>query len=146
MRRLLPILILSSLAFSSKASNTEIFENVIFIKNYDGDTITVDIPGLPFIFGKNLSVRIAGIDTPEIRGKTICESQMAQRAKEETQRLLQHANKVDLISPIRGKYFRIVADVRVDGVSLTETLLKMRFGYSYDGQDKSKIDWCSFIK
>ena len=42
---------------------------VRYVRNYDGDTITFDIDGLHSIVGKNISVRVLGIDTPEIRGK-----------------------------------------------------------------------------
>ena len=38
------------------------------MRNYDGDIITVDSPDWPDIVGDNIGIRIAGIDTPELRG------------------------------------------------------------------------------
>lgn len=39
--------------------------NVIDV--YDGDTFKVQLPGMLDVFGQNLSIRIKGIDAPEIR-------------------------------------------------------------------------------
>jgi len=41
----------------------------------------------------------------------------------------------------RGKYFRIVADVYVDGKSLAESLIEANLGVPYYGMTKIK-DWC----
>jgi micrococcal nuclease len=54
---------------------------VSFVKNYDGDTITVNIPGQHPVFGNEISVRIKGIDTPEIRSKSSCEKEKSRIAK-----------------------------------------------------------------
>ena len=43
------------------------FNNVKYVRNYDGDTVKVNIPEIPRLFGEEISVRIRGIDTPEIR-------------------------------------------------------------------------------
>lgn len=39
----------------------------------------------------------------------------------------------------RGKYFRIVAEVRIYGVSLGEELIKEGLAHPYDGG--TKIEW-----
>lgn len=36
---------------------------------YDGDTFRANIKGLHSLIGERISIRVAGIDTPEIRGK-----------------------------------------------------------------------------
>ena len=41
----------------------------------------------------------------------------------------------------KGKYFRIVADVYVDSVSLADVLIKNNLAIKYDGGTKVK-DWC----
>jgi micrococcal nuclease len=41
----------------------------------------------------------------------------------------------------RGKYFRIVADVYVDGESLSESLIRSGLGVTYHGKTKAK-NWC----
>ena len=40
----------------------------------------------------------------------------------------------------RGKYFRVVANVLVDGVSLEQELLDNELAYRYDGG--KKLNWC----
>ena len=57
------------------------FPCVKFIKNYDGDTLTVNIPGVHPLLGKKIRIRVNGIDTPEIRGRSVCEKKKAKLAK-----------------------------------------------------------------
>jgi endonuclease YncB( thermonuclease family) len=38
------------------------------VEVYDGDTFKVDLPGMHALFGDNLSIRLLGIDTPEMKG------------------------------------------------------------------------------
>ena len=40
----------------------------------------------------------------------------------------------------RGEYFRVVANVVVDGVSLERELLDNKLAYRYDGG--TKLSWC----
>jgi endonuclease YncB( thermonuclease family) len=47
------------------------------ISVYDGDTFRVDIDSLPPIVGKNIPIRVNGVDTPEIRGKCQYEKNLA---------------------------------------------------------------------
>lgn len=42
---------------------------VKIVKVYDGDTIHVDIDNWPSIIGKNIGVRVYGIDSPEMHDK-----------------------------------------------------------------------------
>ena len=59
-----------NLDFLCKHDDTT-FRCVEYVRNYDGDTITVNIPNTPPIIGIKMPIRISGIDTPEIKGKTI---------------------------------------------------------------------------
>ncbi len=56
--------------------------------------------------------------------------------------ILSNAKKIELHNIQRGKYFRIVADVIADGISIKSELIKSKLAYSYDGRTKRKIDWC----
>ena len=38
------------------------------VEVYDGDTFKIDLPGMHALFGDNLSIRVLGIDTPEMKG------------------------------------------------------------------------------
>lgn len=108
---------------------------------YDGDTFRANIKGYPDIIGHRISIRVNGIDTPEIRGKCLQEKNLARQAKQLTVSLLRNAKTVELRNMKRGKYFRIVADVYVDDINLGSKLIEQELAVSYDGGHKSK-DWC----
>lgn len=142
MKKLFITLFISVMFFATaKAQIIEVFANVEYVRAYDGDTITVNIPRLPDVFGKNIGIRVRGIDTPEIRAKCDNEKYMAIRARNYVRNLLENAQKIDLINPERGKYFRIVADVRFDGADLRDSLLHMGYAINYDGGTKMN-PWC----
>lgn len=109
-----------------------------YIRNYDGDTITVNIPDCPDIIGKNITVRIKGIDTPEIKGKSEKEKQLARTAKRMVNSLLKNTKSIELKNIQRDKYFRILADVYYDGKNLSEILIKNKLAVPYDGGTKTK--------
>jgi len=70
-----------------------------------------------------MPVRVKGVDAPEIRGKCEEEKRQARQAKEFSRRLLLQTETVELRRIERGKYFRLLADVYVDGESLAEQLI-----------------------
>ena len=111
------------------------------VRVYDGDTITVDIAEWPAIVGDDIGVRIRGVDTPELRSKCEEEKIAARSAREFTRAMVMNADTVTLSGIERGKYFRIVADVYADGVSVSGALIESGFGRAYDGGRRSK--WCS---
>ena len=49
-------------------------------------------------------------------------------------------DKIELRNMRRGKYFRIVADVFIDGIDLAQLLITAGLARSYDGGTKS--EWC----
>lgn len=116
-------------------------ENVEYVKNYDGDTITVNIPGYPDIVGKEISVRILGIDTPEIKGKCSNEKEKAQYFKVLVHKELSEAKSIKIVEVGRDKYFRILGDIIYDGKSLREKMLSDKDVHSYDGDTKTNF-WC----
>ena len=107
---------------------------------YDGDTFRANIKGFPAVIGEHMSIRINGIDTPELRGKCDEEKQLARLAKQFTVERLRAAKSVVLKNIKRGKYFRLIADVYVDGVNLGEQLIKHGHAVKYKG--KTKQAWC----
>ena len=110
------------------------------ISVYDGDTFRVNIDSLPPLIGKNIPVRLEGVDTPEINGKCQYEKDLALKARDFVRRKLFNATEIKLNDLQRGKYFRIVAKVYIDGVSLEEELLQNGLAYQYSGGKKS--NWC----
>jgi len=111
------------------------------ISVYDGDTFRVDINSLPPIVGKNIAIRVNGVDTPEIRGKCQYEKNLALEARDFVRVKLANAKEIKLTNLQRGKYFRVVANVLVDGVSLEQELLDNKLAYRYDGS--RKLSWCN---
>jgi len=127
--------------FSAQAApeyGTAIVSKVISV--YDGDTFRVDIDSLPPIVGKNIPIRLNGVDTPEIQGKCKYEKDLAIKARDFVRNKLANAKEIKLNNLQRGKYFRVVANVMVDGVSLEQELLDKEFAYKYAGGKKSS--WC----
>lgn len=125
------------------------------IKVYDGDTITIatKIP-----FDKNthksladtvyrFSVRLNGIDSPEIKGHTITEKAMALVARDELKKKILDKH-VTLKNVSTEKYGRLLADVYVvddkntQQLWLNKWMLDNKYAVFYDG-DTKKIpeDW-----
>jgi micrococcal nuclease len=106
------------------------------IKVYDGDTITI-ASKLPFKDSPlyRLSVRLNGIDTPEIKGKTEDEKTAAKITRDALAALI--LNKVVILKNIQTeKYGRILADVYLGEIYINEWLLKERYAVKYDGGTK----------
>lgn len=108
---------------------------------YNGDTFRANIAGLHSLIGERISIRVAGVDTSEMRGKCKQEKDLARQAKQVTVEALRSAKVIELRNTKRGKYFRIVADVYVDDKNLTDILISSGLGVAYDGGTKAK-DWC----
>jgi endonuclease YncB( thermonuclease family) len=136
---LIAFLLLLSIGLQAKPQyGTVTVSEVISV--YDGDTFRVNIDSLPPIVGKNIAIRVNGVDTPEIRGKCQYEKDLALEARDFVRSKLANAKEIKLTNLQRGKYFRVVANVVVDGVSLERELLDNKLAYEYDGGKKSS--WC----
>lgn len=107
---------------------------------YDADTFRVDISDWPDIVGKNIPVRVNGVDAAEIRGKCLKEKEQAKAARNYTKAFLQNGNVIELRNIQRGKYFRLLADVYVDGISLSEALIASGNARPYHGETRQ--GWC----
>ncbi|WP_372796661.1 thermonuclease family protein [Litorivivens sp.] len=107
---------------------------------YDGDTIRVRIDNWPPIIGEAIGVRINGIDTPEIRGKCPEEKALAREARAFTRDAVTAAKAVELRNLQCDKYFRLLADVCVDGQALSSLLISNNLAYPYEGGRKQS--WC----
>ncbi len=105
------------------------------IRVYDGDTFTAKIPNWPEEVGQEIGIRIRGIDTPEIRGQTLEERNLAQKARVVAESYLLH-HTVEIKNISRDKYFRLDADVYVGGENLGELLLRKKLAKPYDGGTK----------
>ena len=88
----------------------------------DGDTFACDIDEHSAIAGKNISIRLRGIDTPELRSRNPEERKSANLEKQRLSELLHGARVIELRNIDRDKYFRIDADVYIDGEPLLPKL------------------------
>ena len=134
------ILIFSLLSFSIHAKD---YGNVTVSEVtsiYDADTFRVNIDGYPPIVGERVPVRVLGVDAPELRGKCESEKIKAREAKQFTVQALRSAKTIELRNMQRGKYFRILADVYVDGKNLADNLIKSGHARAYDGG--KRLGWC----
>lgn len=110
------------------------------IKVYDADTITI-ASKLPYKSSPlyRLSVRLNGIDAPEIKGKGVSDEEKlaAKQARDFVYKLA--FNKFVRLKNIKTeKYGRILADVYIANIHLNELLLKERYAVKYDGRTKIK--------
>ena len=139
------IILLAFIAFISiDAQANSYFYDVKVNRVIDGDTIVVTLPGIPDVFGKRVSVRLEGIDTPELNGKCNNEKVLAQKAKDRTDGIIMKSRVVSLSNVKRGKYFRLVAKVMADGENISATLLNEGLARLYAG--KKRKGWCDYRK
>lgn len=106
------------------------------VKVYDGDTITI-VTKLQFKESPyyKFSVRLNGIDTPEMRGPN---KDMAIIAKDALSELVFHKNIV-MENVKTEKYGRLLADVYVDGLHVNAWLIEKGYAKSYFGGKKEEI-------
>lgn len=88
----------------------------------DGDTFACDIDEHSAIAGKNISIRLRGINTPELKSRDPEERKSANLEKQRLSELLNNARVIELRNIDRDKYFRIDADVYIDGIDILTKL------------------------
>ena len=106
------------------------------IKVYDGDTITVasKIPGtaLPIY---RFRVRLAGIDSAEIKGNTEEEKRAAIEARDALHKLI-FGKMIVLRNVGTEKYGRILADIYIENLHINQWMLDNNYAVPYDGGKK----------
>lgn len=117
----------------------------VVIKVYDGDTITIasKLP-YPESLLYRFSVRLNGIDCPEIKGEDENEKQCAKIAKQEMSKLI--LNKIVTLKNVETeKYGRILADVYIEDLHLNKHMIEKRLAVTYDGGTKiSPKNWMNY--
>jgi len=145
MKTIIAIIILL-FPFAANAKSYGDFEGAQYVRNYDADTITFNLPGLHPIIGEGIRVRLRGVDTPEIRGKCEKEKILAIQAREFVAKKLMAASEIYLSDMERDTYYRIDADVILDidrhRLNLKTALLDNGYGVPYKNGTKTSHDWC----
>ena len=98
------------------------------IKVYDGDTITIasKLPGLKHSPIYKFSVRLNGIDTPEMRGKNDDEKEMAHKARDALSERI-FGKDVFLKNVQTEKYGRLLCDVYLENENLNQWMIEKRY-------------------
>ena len=111
------------------------------ISVYDGDTIRVNIDSFPDIIGKNIRIRLKGIDAPEIKGKCQKEIELAFMARDYLRNAINQSSQIQLRNIERGKYFRIVGELYIDEENISRGLIEEGLAYIY--HRGKKRNWCN---
>jgi endonuclease YncB( thermonuclease family) len=107
----------------------------------DGDTVNVS---LHVWIGQEIetSIRVDGIDAPEIHGKCNQEREMAAAARDEMSRLL-HDREIRIYNIRLEKYAgRVLATAETtDGIDIAKHMIEKGLARPYHGKKRSP--WCS---
>ena len=137
---------------NNDSSDTKYLENILYIdttpfippivyckviKVYDGDTITV-ASRLPFEGSPiyRFSVRLAGIDSPEMRGGSELETKKAIEARDALNHLI-FGNIIELRNNGKEKYGRLLADLYYKGLHINKWMLDNNYAIEYYGGKKN---------
>lgn len=110
----------------------------VVVSVYDGDTFTARVR---VWFGQDVTVtvRLAGIDAPERRGKCKAEIEAAEKARAHLAALLKTTHVV-LLDVARDKYGRTLAHVTVPEGDVSELMLASGLVRPYHGE--ARQGWC----
>lgn len=133
----------SHTAFAAERLRGPISATVVRV--VDGDTLKVRAK---IWIGQtiDISVRLRGIDTPELSASCPLERRLAQQARQRLTSLVKGSRPVSLRNISQGKYGgRIVAFVdNADGISVGDVLLKENVARPYHRR-KARKSWCDQV-
>jgi len=105
--------------------------HAIITNIYDGDTLTADVDLGFKTWAKKVKLRLAGIDTPEIRTKDPQEKVKAIKARDRARELCL-GKEVVIKTHGKGKYGRWLVTVAIpDGIDLAQSLIEESLGEVY---------------
>lgn len=117
------------------------------IKVYDGDTITIGT----YIHNINepyrFSVRLAGIDAPELRTNDELEKKYGYKVRDKLAEKI--FNKIVILTDVSTeKYGRILATVRLvnEKTTINDWMLQNKYAVTYDGGTKKKFHFKDYCK
>jgi len=132
---------LSAGASPLRAAGTEYrFTKVQLDSCYDGDTCRFTFLGEHPLLGKNVPVRLLGIDTPEMNAHCIAEGRDAAKAQAALEGKLRRAHRIEVRVKAKDAYGRLLGTVIADKVNLNEWMLKQGYARPYKGG--SRKSWC----
>ncbi|MEN0087646.1 MAG: thermonuclease family protein [Pseudomonadota bacterium] len=110
---------------------------------HDGDSLRAQVMVWPSQL-MEATIRLRGVDTPELNSKCEAERRLAQRARDFVRSHIV-GQAVTLTDVSKGKYYgRVIASVTLhDGGSLGDMLLREGLGLAYNGGKRT--DWCDLV-
>jgi endonuclease YncB( thermonuclease family) len=112
------------------------YDKVDSIVVHDGDTLYLDINCYPPIIGKHIGVRVNGIDTPELHDQRLEIKALSEKARDYLKGKIAKAKIIQIQNPKRDKYFRILADVIIDGININKEMISLGLAKEYHGEKK----------
>ena len=119
----------------------------------DGDTVAVDASADFPLERSRLRVRLRGVDTPEKSRRALCAAERAasRAATAFTKQQIDNARQIVVRDPKWGAYGgRVIADLVLDGRSLSDALIEGGYGVRDRGRQTKKErtenrwkKWCS---
>jgi len=105
------------------------------VKVYDGDTCHIVFP----LFGQLFKwhVRIAHVDTPELRTKDLHEKEMGYLTRDKLIELIGD-KVVDVYCLDFDKYGRVLAEITYNGIRVDQWLIDNGYAHKYEGKTKEK--------
>lgn len=136
----IPIVILILLTVPAVAADMPGPVRATVVRVIDGDTVEADVHVWPG-HTVRVSVRLRGIDAPELRSQCTEERVMAERARAHLAALLD-SGSVNVRNVARDKFYgRVVADLETDeGHDVAPLLLAADLARPYDG--RRRASWC----
>ena len=113
------------------------------VRVVDGDTVVVEAPWQPAELGKEISLRVMGIDTPEKAGRAKCpkEAALGEKATLFAKEKIKPGQVIQ-VNLIGWDKFggRIDADILLAGKNFGQMQIEAGLARPYKGEAKS--DWC----
>jgi endonuclease YncB( thermonuclease family) len=110
-------------------------KKVYVIKVYDGDTITIASKLSFHSQWYRWSVRIRGIDCPELKSKNIEEKEIAQKAQQFLSNFILH-KQVNIHNISKDKYGRLLCDVFFQNKNISDIMIEKKLAVKYFGGKK----------
>ena len=113
------------------------------VRVVDGDTVVVEAPWAPVELGKEISLRVMGIDTPEKGGRAKCpkEAALGEKATLFAKEKIKPGQVVQVNLIAWDKFGgRIDADILLAGQNFGQMQIAAGLARPYKGEAKS--DWC----
>jgi endonuclease YncB( thermonuclease family) len=131
-------------AFAAEKVATNVYHQVKVIEVTDGDTIKVLVETWPRHYAL-VSIRVAGIDTPEMHGKCAEEKALARKAQEVLAELVPENTWVSLLhvdeDKYSGRFDATVIDER--GQDVAQILIGFGLARPYKGD--ARKSWCGSL-